>query len=93
MIGMNSITTKNNTIITLHLNNEERGSERLAPYSELYGNDASSLHRVAPMPFNVKLVFTSSSSSLLIFLNTEYNIRLTIALPLTSILEISLPLM
>jgi hypothetical protein len=48
MIGMNLITTKNNTIVTLHLDNKECGSKTLAPYGELHRDDASSLHRVAP---------------------------------------------
>jgi hypothetical protein len=48
MIGMNPITVKNNTIVTLHLDDEELGSERLAPYGELHGDDTSGLHRVAP---------------------------------------------
>jgi hypothetical protein len=47
-IGVNPITAKNNTIVTLHLNDEECGSERLAPYGEFNGDDASSLHRVTP---------------------------------------------
>jgi hypothetical protein len=48
MIGMNLITTKNNTTVTLHLDDEECGSKRLAPYGELHRDDTSSLHRVAP---------------------------------------------
>jgi hypothetical protein len=35
-IGMNPIVAKNNTIVTLHLDDEECGSERLAPYGELH---------------------------------------------------------
>jgi hypothetical protein len=31
MIGVNPIATENNTIITLHLDDKERGSERLVP--------------------------------------------------------------
>jgi hypothetical protein len=85
--------TKNNTIVTLNLNDEECCSERLAPYGELYGDNACSLHWAAPTPFGVKLVFMSSSSSLPILLNMEYDIGL-IATPLsTSILEIDLPSM
>jgi hypothetical protein len=49
-IFMNSIVAKNNTIVTLHLDDEERGSERLAPYGEIHGDDTSGLHRVAPHP-------------------------------------------
>jgi hypothetical protein len=48
MIDMNPITAKNNTIVTLHLDDEECGSERLAPYGELHGDDTPGLHRVAP---------------------------------------------
>jgi hypothetical protein len=47
-IGVNPIMAKNNAIITLHLDDEECGSERLAPQGELHGDDASGLHRVAP---------------------------------------------
>jgi hypothetical protein len=50
---MNPITTKNNTIVTLHLDDEERGSERLALYGEIHGNGTPSLHQVAP-PHAVK---------------------------------------
>jgi hypothetical protein len=32
MICMNSIVAKNNTIVTLYLDDEECGSKRLAPY-------------------------------------------------------------
>jgi hypothetical protein len=51
---MNSITVKNNTLVTLHLDDEERGSKRLAPYSELHGDDTSGFHRVPPPPHAVK---------------------------------------
>jgi hypothetical protein len=47
-VGMNPIVAKNNTVVTLHLDDEERDSERLAPYGEFHGNDTPSLHRVAP---------------------------------------------
>jgi hypothetical protein len=47
MIDVNPITAKNNTIVTLHLDDEECGCERLAPNGELHGDDASSLHQVA----------------------------------------------
>jgi hypothetical protein len=47
-IGVNPITTKNNTIVTLHLDDEECGSKTFAPNGELDGDDTSSLHRVAP---------------------------------------------
>jgi hypothetical protein len=46
MIGVNPIATQNNTIVTFHLDDEECGSERRAPYGELHGDDASSLHWV-----------------------------------------------
>jgi hypothetical protein len=45
-IDVNPITAKNNTIV--HLDDEERGSERLAPYSELRGDDTPGFHQVAP---------------------------------------------
>jgi hypothetical protein len=38
MIDVNPITIKNNTIVTLHLDDEERSSDQLAPYSELHGD-------------------------------------------------------
>jgi hypothetical protein len=91
MIGMNLITMKNNTIVILHLDNEDCGSKRLAPYGELHRDDASSLHRVAPTPLSARLVFTSSSSSYPSFLKMEYGIKLTVAPSSMSILEISLP--
>jgi hypothetical protein len=47
-IGMNPIAAKNNIIVTLHFNDEECGSKRLAPNGELHGDDTSSLHRVVP---------------------------------------------
>jgi hypothetical protein len=71
-IGMNPITTKNNTIVILHLDDEECGSKKLASNGELHRDDASSLHRVTPTQLNVRLVFMSSSSSPLSFLNMEY---------------------
>jgi hypothetical protein len=49
-VDMNPIAAKNNTVITLHLDDEERGGERLAPYSELNADDPPGLHRVAPPP-------------------------------------------
>jgi hypothetical protein len=48
MIGVNLIIFKNNTIVILHLDNEERGSKRLASYGELHGDDTLGFHRVAP---------------------------------------------
>jgi hypothetical protein len=48
MIGVYPIVTKNNTIVTMHLDDEERGSEQLAPYGELHGDDTSGFHVVAP---------------------------------------------
>jgi hypothetical protein len=53
MIGVNPIMAKNNTIVTLDLDDEERGSERFSPYSKLHGDDTSGLHRVPP-PHAVK---------------------------------------
>jgi hypothetical protein len=89
MIGVNPIVAKNDTIVTLHLDNEERDSERLAPYGELYGDDTLALHRVTPAtPLSVRLVFTSSLSSLPSFLKIEYVIRLMEAPSSTSIMEI-----
>jgi hypothetical protein len=90
MIGVNPITTRNNTIISLHHDDEEHISEGLAPHDELHGDDASSLHRVAPTPFSVKLVFMSSLSFLPNFLNMKYGIRLIATPSSTSILEIVL---
>jgi hypothetical protein len=82
----------NNTIVALHLDDEERGSERLAPYGEHHLDDVSGFHRVVPRPLSVRLVFTSSSSSLPNFLKMEYNIRLMAVPPSMSILEIGVPL-
>jgi hypothetical protein len=48
MIDVNPITVKNNIIVTLHLDNEECGSEQLAPYGELHGDDTPSLHQGVP---------------------------------------------
>jgi hypothetical protein len=48
VVGINLIATKNNTVVTLHLDDKERGSKRIAPYGELHGNDTPSLHWVAP---------------------------------------------
>jgi hypothetical protein len=48
MIDVNPIMTKNNTIVTLHLDNEECDSKQHAPYGKFHGDDTSSLHRVAP---------------------------------------------
>jgi hypothetical protein len=47
---VNPITVKNNTIVTLHLDDDECGSELLAPYDEFHGDDTLGLHRVAPPP-------------------------------------------
>jgi hypothetical protein len=90
-ISVDSITAKNNTIVTLHLDDKERGSERLALYDELHGDDTPSFHRVAPRPLGVRLFFMSSSSSLPSLLKMEYDIRLTAAPPSMSILEIDFP--
>jgi hypothetical protein len=47
-IDGNPITAKNNTIVTLHLDDKERGSEQLAPYGELQADDTPSFHGVTP---------------------------------------------
>jgi hypothetical protein len=91
-IDVNSIMAKNDTIVTLHLNNEERGSERLTPHGELHGDDTLGFHRTSP-PLSIRLVFMTSSSSLPSFLKMEYGIRLMVTLPSMSILEIGFPLM
>jgi hypothetical protein len=90
MIDMNPIAIKNNAIVTLHLDDKKCGSKRLAPNGELHGDDTSSLHRVAPTPLSVRLVFISSSSSRSSFLKTEYDIKLTATSSLMSIREIGL---
>jgi hypothetical protein len=84
---------KNNTVVTLHLDDEEHNSERFAPYGGLHGDDAFGLHLVAPTSLSVRLVFMSSSSSLPSFLKMEYDIKLTAALSSMSILEIGFPSM
>jgi hypothetical protein len=48
MIGITPIVTENNTIVTLHLDDEECSSGQLASYGKLHGDDASSLHQIAP---------------------------------------------
>jgi hypothetical protein len=58
VVGTNSIAAKNNTIATLHLDDKECCSERLAPYSELHGDNTPGLHLDAPTPLSVRLVFT-----------------------------------
>jgi hypothetical protein len=93
MINVNPIAAKNNTIVTLHLNDEEHDSKGLAPYSELHADDNASFHRVSPTPLSIKLVFPSSSSSLPSFLKMEYDIKLMAVPPSTSILEIGFPSM
>jgi hypothetical protein len=90
---VNPITAKNNTIVMLHLDDEESGSKRFAPNGELHGDDISSLHQVAPTPLSIRLVFISLSSFHPSFLKMEYIIKLMAALPLMSIPEISLPSM
>jgi hypothetical protein len=45
---MNPIVAKNNIVVTLHLDDEERCSGRLPPYGELHGDDTPCFHRVAP---------------------------------------------
>jgi hypothetical protein len=95
-VGMNPIAAKHNAIVTLHLDDDKRSSERFAPHDELHGDDTSGLHWVAPPPptlLSVRLVFMSSLFSHPSFLNTAYDIKLTAAPPSTSILEISFPSM
>jgi hypothetical protein len=92
-IDVNPIVIKNNTIVSLHIDDEECSSEQLAPYGQLHGDDTLGFHWVAPMSLSVRFVFTSSSSSLPSFLKMEYDIRLTAVLPLMSILEIGFPSM
>jgi hypothetical protein len=53
-IGVNPIVTQNNTVITLHIDDEECGSEQLAPNGVLHGEDAIGLHWVAPPPHVVQ---------------------------------------
>jgi hypothetical protein len=48
VVGVNPFASKNNAIVTLHLNDEECDSERLTPHGELHGDDVSGLHQVAP---------------------------------------------
>jgi hypothetical protein len=93
MIGVNPITAKNNIVVILHLDDKECGSKRLAPNGEQHGDDASSLHRVAPTSLKVRLVYINSLSSHPRFLKTEYNIKLMTSPPSMSILEIGLPSM
>jgi hypothetical protein len=93
VVGVNPITTKNNAIVTSHLDDEECDSEQFASHGELHGDDASGLHQVAPTPLSVRLVFAGSSSSLPRFLKMEYGIRLMAVPSSTSILEIDFLLM
>jgi hypothetical protein len=90
---MNPIVAKNNTIVTMHLDDEECGSKRLVPNDEFHGDDTSSLHQVAPTPLSVWLVFISLSTSCSGFLKTEHDIKLMAASLSMSIREIDLPLM
>jgi hypothetical protein len=48
MISLNPIMAKNNTIVTLHLDDEERVCERFAPYGELHGDDTPELSSSCP---------------------------------------------
>jgi hypothetical protein len=48
MIGVNPIMVKNDVIVTLHLDDEECGSEQLAPYSKLHGDDTLASIRLPP---------------------------------------------
>jgi hypothetical protein len=94
VVGMNPIVTKNNAIVTLRIDDEERSSERLAPYGELHGDDTPGFHRVAPPPpTSVRVVFKGLSPFHSSFLKMEYSIRLTATLPSMSILEMGFPSM
>jgi hypothetical protein len=90
---VNPIAAKNNTIVTLHLDDEECCGERLAPYGELHGDDTLSLHQVAPHNVKRKVSLTCLSCSLPSFLKMEYDIRLMTAPPSMSIMEIGFPSM
>jgi hypothetical protein len=88
---VNPIAARDNTIVTLYLNDEECGSERLAPYSDLHRDDASGLHWVTPhiVKHQVGLHDLITVPSKL--LEDGVCIRLTIASPLMSILENGFP--
>jgi hypothetical protein len=43
-----TIVTRNDAIVTLHLNDEECRSKQRAPYGELHGEDTPCLHQAAP---------------------------------------------
>jgi hypothetical protein len=76
MTGVNSITAKNNTIITLHVDDEKCGSKRLAPtVSSMEMTPLASIE-LPTTPLSVWLVFISSSSSRPSFLKMEYDIKL-----------------
>jgi hypothetical protein len=95
-VGVNPIMTKNDAIVTLHLNDEEWGSEWFAPprWAPWRWHLWPPLGcPPPPTPLSIRLVFMSSSSSRPSFLNTTYDIRLTATPPSMSILEISFPLM
>jgi hypothetical protein len=90
---MNPITAKNNTIVTLHLDDKECGRERLAPYGELYGDDTSGLHRVALQVVNRQVGIHELVILFPSFLKMEYDIRLITVPPSMSILKIGFPSM
>jgi hypothetical protein len=93
MIGVNPITAKNNTIVTLHLDNEEHDSERFAPYGELHGDDTTGFHWVAPHA--IKRQFGPHELVILppSFMKTEHDNKFT-TVPLSmSILENGFPSM
>jgi hypothetical protein len=60
-IDMNPIVTKNNTTVTLHLNDEKYDSERLAPYGELQLHCTS----ILKTEYGIKLMTAPSSMSIL----------------------------
>jgi hypothetical protein len=90
MIGMNPITTKNNTIVSLHLDDKECSSKRLAPNGEFHGDDTSSLHRVAPDAVKHQVGLHNLITPRPSFLKTECGIKLTTTPPSMSLREIDL---
>jgi hypothetical protein len=90
---MNLIVAKNNTIVTLHLDDEECDIKRLAPYGELHGDVAPSLHCIAPHAIKCHVGLHKLVVFPLKLLKMEFDIKLMTAPSSTSILEISLPSM
>jgi hypothetical protein len=91
---MNPITTKDKTEVTLCLNDEESRGERVASNSELHGDHAFSPHWLTSSnPVDSHVGLDQLPSKPPSFLNREYDIKLTIAPPSTSIREIGFPLL